>query len=114
MRPLKKRAPPNLAKPVVHKGIRYEAVMTTESAWGSDPLPQAGAAFLVAMDVKSGAELWRAKLYDILYDLEMERDKQEVYVVRLSLNVMRTRLKAVDELDRRYVIDLATHAVQMT
>ena len=112
MSPLKKRAAPNQAKPVVHKGVRYEAVLWAEPTWGSDPLPDTGAAFLVAMDAQSGAELWRAKLYDILYDPEMERDKQEIYVERLSLNLMRTKLKAVDERGRKYVVDLATHAVQ--
>lgn len=109
---VKKRAGPTLAKPVVHQGVKYEAVLWNEPTWGFDPLPDTGAAFVVAMGAQTGAELWRAKLYDLTYDPEMERDKQEIYVERLSLNLLRTKLKAVDERGRKYQIDLASHAVQ--
>ena len=112
MRPAKKRAAPIRAKPVIFKGVKYEAMLWSEPTWGSDPLPDTAAAFVVAMHVDSGAELWRAKLYDILFDPEMERDKQEIYVEHLSLNITRRKLKAQDERGRRYVIDLASHAVQ--
>ena len=112
MKPAKKRAAPIQAKPVIFKGVKYEAVLWSEPTWGSDPLPDTAAAFVVAMNADSGAELWRAKLYDILYDREMERDKQEIYVERLSLNLTRSKLKAQDERGRKYLVDLASHAVQ--
>ena len=112
MRSAKKRAAPIQAKPVIFKGVKYEAMLWSEPTWGSDPLPDTAAAFVVAMSVDSGAELWRAKLYDILYDPEMERDKQEIYVERLTLNLTRSKLKAQDERGRKYLIDLITHAVR--
>lgn len=112
MTPAKKRAAGNIADAVVYKGVKYEAVLWSEPTWGSDPLPDTATAFLVAMDAHSGAELWRAKLYDVRFDADMERDKQEIYVERLSLNLTRSKLKAVDERGRKYQIDLATHAVQ--
>ena len=108
----KKREGPTFAKPVIHKGVRYEAVLWCEPTHGSDPLPEVGGGYLLAMDADSGAELWRTKLYDIRYDPDMERDKQEVYVERLSLNLMRTKLKAVDEKGRKYAVDLKSHAVE--
>jgi hypothetical protein len=107
MSPEKKReGPARRAKPVIHDGVRYEAILWCEPTYGSDPLPETGGAYVVAMDAGSGAELWRTKLYDIRYDPDMERDKQEVYVERLSLSFTRSKLKAVDEKGRKYTLDL--------
>lgn len=110
--PSKKRDEPIRAKPVVHKGVKYEAILSNAPTWGSDPLPTTGSAYVVAMDSGSGAELWRAKLYDVSYDPDMERDKQEIYVERLALNLIHTKLKAVDEKGRKYELDLKSHAVR--
>ena len=66
----------------------------------------------MATDASSGAELWRAMMYEIRYDPDMERDKQEVYVEKLAFNLMRTRLTATDEKRRRFEVDLSTHAVR--
>jgi hypothetical protein len=108
----KKRRSAVHAKPVVHKGVKYEAVLWTEPTWGSDPLPDTATAFVFAMKADDGSELWRAKLYDVRFDPDMERDKQEVYVEKLSLNLFGTKLKAVDEKGRKYAIDLESHAVE--
>ena len=106
MSPQKKREGGPRAKPVIHDGVRYEAILWAEPTYGSDPLPDTSSAFVVAMDAGTGAELWRTKLYDIRYDPDMERDKQEVYVERLSLSLTRSKLIAVDEKKRKYAIDL--------
>lgn len=110
--PAKKRDEPTRAKPVIHRGVKYEAILSNAPTWGSDPLPATGSAYVVAMDSDSGTELWRAKLYDVNYDPDMERDKQEIYVERLALNLTHTKLKAMDEKGRKYVLDLKSHAVR--
>lgn len=109
--PAKKRDTPVRAAPVVHKGVRYSAQSPVADTWGSDPLPASSPVDLVAEDAGSGAELWRTTLYTVDFDPDMERDKQEIYVTQLSLNLLRTALKAVDERGRRYRIDLKSRAV---
>ena len=107
----KKRDGPPRAQPVLHKGIRYNAETQAEETWGSDPLPAVTTVFLVASDAASNAELWRVKLYDVHYAPEMERDKQDIYVTGLGLNLWRTKLNAVDEKGRKYNVDLKSHAM---
>ncbi len=108
---VKKRDGPSRASAVIHDGVRYEAILWAEPTYGSDPLPDKSSAYLVAMNADDGAELWRTKLYDIRYKPDMERDKQEIYVTRLELSFTRSKLKAMDEKGRKYVLDLKSHAL---
>ncbi|MBC7505054.1 MAG: hypothetical protein H7267_04950 [Sandarakinorhabdus sp.] len=111
MSPSKKRDGPPRAQPVQHKGVTYSIRTQAEETWGSDPLPNLATICLVASATASEAELWRVKLYDIHYAPDMERDKQEIVVTGLSLNLWRTALKASDEKGRKFTIDLKSHAV---
>jgi hypothetical protein len=110
-RPAKKRDAPPRARPVLHRGVRYSAETITPASWGSDPLPPVASVCVVARDATSDAVLWQAELFEIHYDPDMERDKQEVIVTSLRLNLFGTRLKATDETGRRWQIDLQSHAV---
>ena len=109
--PDKKRDAPPRARPVIHKGVRYGADTLTEESWGSDPLPPVSSVCLVARDPNDDRILWKAELFEIRYDPDMERDKQDVVVTKLAVNLFGTRLKAADEKGRHYSIDLKTHAV---
>jgi hypothetical protein len=108
---VKKRAEPDRASPIRHGGVVYDIAQDQAATWGSDPLPGTATVSLVAMDEGDGRELWRTRLYDVHFDGEMERDKQEIYVTSLAFNLFRTKVKAVDEKGRRYAIDLKSHQV---
>jgi hypothetical protein len=109
--PSKKRDAPPRARPVLHKGVRYSGETITAETWGSDPLPPVASVCVVARDPASDAVLWQAELFEIRYDPAMERDKQEVVITGLALNMFGTRLKATDETGRRWWVDLSTRAV---
>lgn len=104
--PAKKRDAPPRARPVVHKGVRYSGETIVAETWGSDPLPAHASVCVVARDCTSDAVLWQAELFEIRFDPDLERDKQDVVITGLAMNLFGTRLKATDEKGRRWWIDL--------
>jgi hypothetical protein len=109
--PEKKRDGPPRARPIIHKGVRYSAETITEETWGSDPLPPTASVRVVARDPESDAILWQQELFEIRYDPHMERDKQDVVVTSLGVNLFGSKLKIADEKGRRWEIDLKSHAL---
>ena len=62
-----------VAKPVTHKGVRYEQIKAARSrGFGQN------GGILVAVDVASGKELWTLQLYQTIYDPNEETDAQDV------------------------------------
>ena len=108
MESAKRRAP--TAKPVVHKGIRYEQMRRPQE----QGFTQAGGV-IAAIDEASGKQLWSVQLYQTAFDAAEERDAQEVYVSHLGIDAKAGVLIATDERKRRWQIELGSgHAVQLS
>ena len=108
MESAKRRAP--TAKPVVHKGIRYEQMRRPQE----HGFTQAGGV-IAAIDEASGKQLWAVQLYQTVFDADEERDAQEVYVSQLGIDAKAGALIATDERKRRWQIELGSgRAVQLS
>ena len=104
MESAKRRAP--AAKPVIHKGIRYEQMRRPQE----HGFTQSGGV-IAAIDEATGKHLWAVQLYETAFDPKEERDAQEVYVSELRIDAKAGALIATDERKRRWQIDLADHGV---
>jgi hypothetical protein len=100
----KRRAP--AAKPVTHKGIRYEQLRGAKSRG----FGQSGG-IIAAIDVASGRELWTLQLYATQYDPHEETDVQEVYIEEMRIDAKSDTLIARDERGRTFVVDLKDRTV---
>lgn len=105
--PAAKRVAPPQVRPVTVAGIRYVAVPDTRSRG----LPQEGG-YVAAVDPRSGRELWLQRIYETHYDPALEADVQDVFIRSMKAGTGGRALEIVDELDRRYTLDLATRGVR--
>ncbi len=103
----KKRTGPDPVEPVSRKGVRYEALH-----WGKERGLGQNGGYVAAIDEATGEELWLLKIYDVVYDDDMEDDKQDLFISSLKLSRWRDRLTVRDERGGRYVVDLATRTVE--
>jgi len=101
--PVAKRVAPAPVRPVTIAGVRYEAALGTRAR----SLPQEGG-YVAAIDAVSGQELWLQRIYETRYDPALEEDVQDVFIRRLRAGPGGKTLEIVDELGRRYTLDLAT------
>jgi hypothetical protein len=88
------------------KGIRYQIVPGGKGRG----LGQNGG-IVAAVNEQTGEELWVQKVYEIVYDDDLEADKQDVAITDLKLSRWRNRLTVKNERGERYQVDLATRAV---
>ena len=105
---LAKRGEPKPVKPVSLDGteyrLEYEQLQKEKNPIGMK-------AFVVAKDEKTGKELWKAELYQITYDLQLETDIQDVYGT--SLTATDKGLLVETEKSEKLLVDLQTHAVSV-
>ncbi|OMH26245.1 hypothetical protein [Motiliproteus sp. MSK22-1] len=102
----KKRKAPDPVKPVSKAGIRYEALV-----WGRERDLGQNGGYIIAFDENSGDELWILKIYNVDYDNDMEQDKQDVFITKLSLSWISNQLKVKNERGEQYRVDLKTREV---
>lgn len=105
--PSRKRSAPPKVEPVEHRGVRYAVV---RGARGRG-LPQNGG-YVEATELASGRSLWLVKVYDVVYDGDMEDDKRDVYISRLRLDSGGNRLLIQNERDERFAVELDGSKVQ--
>jgi hypothetical protein len=99
MRTWAKRVPPKDVPPIVVKGIRYSA-----DGDGRD-------SYVVAADVPSGKELWRAKVFHTRIEFwRGEEDNQWIFIS--DLKFAGSSLLVRDEKNRCYSIDLDSRHVK--
>jgi len=90
------RGPPKKCKPLVHKGIEYNA------PWGK-------MGYIEARDKKSKKFLWALKVYNVENIQDLERDVQERYII--SLELKKGHLEVVNEGNERFSINLKTKEI---
>ena len=103
---LAKRAAPRIAKPLVVGDIRYQVV---HDRYTANNRPAGIRAYVEAWDVKANKSLWKVKVYEIVYDQNLETDVQDVYIESLALDGK--KLVATTERKQSYRIDIDRHEV---
>jgi hypothetical protein len=102
----KRSAPPKVA-PVEHRGIRYAVVRGAKGRG----LPQNGG-YIEATEIASGRSLWLVKIYEVVYDHDLEDDKRDVHISRLRLDESGGRLLVENERGARFAVELDGSKVQ--
>jgi hypothetical protein len=92
-----KRAVPQPVSPVVSGNVKY-------SAQGDGRRGH-----VVASEVTTGKELWKAEIFHVDYKPDLEQDVQDVYIKELKL--VSGGLVVKDEKFRCYFLDLSTRKV---
>lgn len=105
--PAKKRAAPPALAALAHQGVRY-AELRGGRARG---LGQNGG-YIVATDADTGAELWVQQVFGLAGSPDLESDKRDVYITRLSLSADGRQLLIENERQERFALRLADRAVQ--
>ena len=102
----KKRVGPKAIEPVTCGGVRYEALR-----WGKERDLGQNGGFVVAVDENSGDELWLQKIYEVVYDNEMESDKQDVFITKLELDENGEELLISNERGKQFSMRLSDRRV---
>lgn len=89
-------------------GIQYQALR-----WGKERDLGQNGGYIVAIDSSTNTELWLLKVYDVKYDNEMEADKQDVFITKISKKWFWDILKIEDEKGRSYEVDLDSRKVRV-
>jgi hypothetical protein len=105
METAKRQAP--AAKPVVHKGIRYMQLRRPQE----QGFTQSGGV-IAAIDEATEKQLWVVQLYQTAFNVQEERDAQEVYLSELRIDAKNGMLIAIDERKRHWQISLTDRSVR--
>jgi hypothetical protein len=92
------RPPPPEVAPVVKDGIRYQTLV------GGLHESQVGG-LIAAYDVANGQRLWTLVVFENARKPGFEEDAQDVFVREMHFDASGA-LQVVDELGRRYVVDV--------
>lgn len=103
----KERAEAPEPEPVSHEGITYAAV-----PWGRARGLNQNGGYIAAINERTGDEEWLLKVYDVSYDPEMEDDKQDVFITRLSLEKQGKALRVENERGRVFLVSLKDRSVR--
>ncbi len=97
--PAAKRMGPPDVDPVVVGPTRFEALhFARERGFAQN------GGYIVALDNATGRELWTLRVYENLYDPEMEEDVQDIFVETIRA-VSDERLEVEDEQGRKFLVD---------
>lgn len=106
--PSMSRPPAPVVQPVVHDGVRYEQDRTDERQGD-----QMGG-YLAAVDAKSGARLWRIKVYELPARGPGTPTGGGRYFRSMTLLPGGKALEIEDEAGARYEVDLSRRTVTQT
>ena len=98
--PSTSRAPAPDVAPVEHAGVRYEQDRTDERQGDQD------GGYLAAIDAKSGARLWRLKVYDVPDNRAAGVSGGGLYFRSMRLGPGGTTIEIENEAGGRYLVDL--------
>lgn len=100
-----KRRRPSEIKPVVKREIRYVV-----PHFGALHGKEQNGGYVQAWEVSSGKLLWDRMIYRVVYDEKLERDAQDVFIARISLE--EGTLLVENELGETFEMDLAKGKVR--
>jgi hypothetical protein len=88
-----KRAPAKVVTPITIGDIKYSASLNE----------------IVATTVSNNTMIWKKKIYDIIYELDLEQDVQDVFIDSIAL--VDSNLIVRNELGAFYFINLSTKEI---
>jgi outer membrane protein assembly factor BamB len=94
-----KRVPPKPVTPLVHQGVKYVV-----------PLDNGREGKVVALDEKTGKNLWEVVVYTVKIDPNLEEDVQWVFITTLA--GQGDKLLVTNEKNQQYTVDLKTKKVE--
>ena len=100
--PTSSRPPPPKVAPVEYDGVRYEQDGFGSRASGDQP-----GGYLAAIDARSGARLWRLKVYEIADQSAAGVETFARHFRSMRLVPGRAELEVESETGSRYLVDLA-------
>lgn len=86
-------------------GLRIEAL-----PWGKARGLGQNGGWIAAYAATDDRELWLLKVYDVVYDGDLEEDKQDRFIEHMAL-AADGRLQVTDERGTVYLVDLADRSV---
>lgn len=104
-RPEKERSEITEPQPLHDGEVRYEAIL-----WGKARGLDQNGGYIAAYDNNTDQELWLLKVYEVVYDGEMEEDKQDIFIEDLRFDT-KGHLCVTDERGNIYVVDLSSRTV---
>ena len=99
--PTASRPPAPDVAPIEHDGVRYEQDRTDERQ-GDQP-----GGYLVAIDVKTGARVWRLKVYDVPNHGASGVSEGSLYFRSMRLAPGGAAIEIENESGGRYLVDIA-------
>lgn len=79
--------------------------------WGRDAGLAQNGGYIEAFEPGASQPAWRLRIYEIVYDDEMEEDVQDCFIKSMSLTPQ-GQLHVTDEKARHYLVNLDTRHVQ--
>jgi hypothetical protein len=64
---------------------------------------------IVAVEQRSGKTMWEKKIYDVVYQENLETDVQDVWLTKME--IVGNELVMIDEKKRKWTIELETNFV---
>lgn len=88
-------------------GVRYEAIH-----WGKAQGLEQNGGYLAAIDEKTGKRKWLVRVYKIQYKPDMEEDKQDVFISKISQGLRARTLLIENDRNEYFILDLRNHSVK--
>ena len=104
-KPSKKRFISGKVAPLEYKGIRYSPMR-----WGKARGLEQNGGYFIAVDIKTGKELWLKKVYTVLYSSDKEADKQDVFITSFEMSG-ENEITITNEKDESFVFNINSHKV---
>lgn len=101
-----KRLGPKDVPAVTIDNLRFEVIH-----WGKDRGFAQNGGYIAAFDKTTGEEVWALKIYDIVYDPDLESDVQDLFIKSMKKSWFGNKLKITDERGRKYTVDTNTRTV---
>lgn len=101
-----RRAAPQRVKPLVINGVRYEVTLRGHLRGFKQP-----GGVIVAINEKTGEEVWALQVYSVQYDAAEEQDVQDVFITAISISSDKKELVITNERLEKYTVNLASRQI---
>ncbi len=107
MNKLAKRGGPAEVAPIIFNDIEYSVIH-----FGAELGESQNGGFIVATNAKTKERLWVLKVYETQYDIEKEKDVQDIFIEKIAIT--NEKLRVTDRLARQFMIKLETKEIVQT
>ena len=100
---LGKRLAPEEINPVIFNGVKYIVLH-----WGKTKGLEQNGGYVEAIDIKSNKSLWKLQVYKIKYQLEKEKDVQDIFITSMVLDKDKKKLILTNELNEIFYVNIGS------